>query len=232
MSRPTALIPLFLCLTFCLPTGPAEAQSRSRDAEEPDEIVFCVLKYGGGGDWYNGLAGIRNFIISFRQITGLPIAPREKVVTLLDDSLFQHPFLFLNGHGNFVLTDPEVRRLRLYLENGGFLFCNDDYGLDANLRRELTKVFPDNPLVEVPYSHPVYRCWFQFPSGPPKIHEHDGGPARGYGIFINGRLALYYASEADIADGWEEEWVHNDDASVREQAVRMGVNILICSLTQ
>jgi hypothetical protein len=232
MNRSARFCILLAGLLFLFPARDIPGQPSERSDGEPDEIVFCVLKYGGGGDWYNGLAGVRNFIIAFRQITGLSIAPREKVVTLLDDELFQYPFLYLNGHGNISLTDAEVRRLRLYLENGGFLFCNDDYGLDSSLRRELAKVFPDNPLVEVPFSHPLYRCWFQFPSGPPKVHEHDGGPARGFGIFLNGRLALYYASEADIADGWEEEWVHNDPASIREQAVHLGVNILICSLTQ
>lgn len=228
MTPPLRLLIPIVVLGLLLST-PSSGQRTSAD---PDEVVFSVLKYGGGGDWYNGISGVRNFIVAFRQITGIPIAPRERVVTLLDDRLFEQPFLFLNGHGNIVLSDAEARRLRLYLENGGFLFCNDDYGLDPHLRRELKKVFPDKELVEVPYDHPIYHCWFSFPDGLPKIHEHDAKPPQGFGIFLNGRLTLFYAYESDIADGWEEEWVHGDPAELREQAVRMGVNILICALSQ
>ena len=166
----------------------------------------------------------------FKKITGLQIAPREKIVSILDDDLFEYPFLFLTGHGNIVFSDAEIKRLRLYLENGGFLFCNDDYGLDANLRRELKKVFPDIPLVEVPWDHPIYHCWFSFPKGLPKIHEHDGKPPQGFGIFINGRLVLFYDYESDIANGWEEGWVYNDPPELRQKAIEMGVNILCYTL--
>ena len=206
--------------------GPAAAN----DYEDRSRFVFAVLKYNGGGDWYNGLTGVRNLLLFCQKNTDLRISLKEKVVGLLDDDLFNYPFLYMNGHGNVVMSDQEVKRLRLYLENGGFLFCNDDFGIDPYFRREMKRVFPDKELTELPFSSPVYHTVYDFPSGVPKIHQHEGGAPRGYGLFLNGRMAVFYDFDADIADGWEEEWVHNDPSDVRNKALQMGVNIITYAL--
>ncbi len=197
---------------------------------EEYDFVFAVLKYNGGGDWYNGITGIRNLLYEISKRTPLKVAPREKIVTLLDDDLFLYPFIWINGHGNIRFSDEEVKRLRKYLYSGGFLFCNDDYGLDKSLRREMKKVFPDKEFVEVPFSHPIYHIFYDFPNGLPKIHEHYPGPPKGYGIFIGDRLAVFYAYNADIGDGWEKEEVFHDPPEKREQAIRMGINIIYYAL--
>jgi len=195
-----------------------------------DTFVFAVLKYDGGGDWYNGLTGVRHLLLYTQQNTDLKVNLKEKVVSLLDDDLFLYPFLYINGHGNITLNSEEQDRLKMYLENGGFLFCNDDYGLDKFLRRELKKIFPDKDLSEVPFSNPIYHSYFDFDEGLPKIHKHEGGAPKGYGLFVDNKLVLYYDYDADIADGWEEQWVHHDPWKIRESALKMGVNILYYAL--
>lgn len=194
------------------------------------DFVFAVVKYGGGGDWYNGLTGVRNLLKKIEQRTSLKVYPKEKIVTLTDDDLFLYPFIYINGHGNIRFTEEEVIRLRRYLYNGGFLFCNDDYGLDVYLRREMKKVFPDKEFVEVPFSHPIYHVYYKFPQGIPKIHEHYPGPPKGYGIFLNNRLVVFYAYNSDIGDGWEKEEVHHDPPEKREAAIKMGINIIYYAL--
>lgn len=195
------------------------------------DFIFAVVKYGGGGDWYNGLSGVRNFLRYLNKWTDIKAAPVEKVVSIMDEDLFLYPFIYINGHGNIIFLPEEVSRLRTYLQSGGFLFCNDDYGLDKNLRREMKKVFPDKEFVEVPFNHPIYHCYYSFPQGLPKIHEHNNKPPKGYGIFVGGRLVVFYDYEADIADGWEEEKVFNDPAEKREAALKMGINIVYYSMT-
>ena len=202
------------------------------DYEGKSSFVFAVLKYGGGGDWYTGLTGVRNLLLFAQKNTDIKVALREKVVSILDDDLFQYPFLFINGHGNILFNDKETERLRIYLRNGGFLFVNDSYGLDPAFRREMKKVFPDKELVEVPFDHPLYHCYYEFPDGVPKVHKHDDKPPKGYGLFIDNRMVAYYNVEADIADGWEEEWVHHDPLEVRTKALQMGVNIILYAMTQ
>ena len=138
----------------------------------------------------------------------------------------------MTGHGNIRLTDAEVAALREYLDGGGFLHADDNYGLDESFRREIARVYPDGQLVDVPLDHPIYHIFFEFPRGTPKIHEHDGKPAQGLGIFRNGRLVVFYSYQSDLGDGWEDPDVHHDPQPVRLQALRMGLNLFVYSLTQ
>ena len=82
----------------------------------------------------------------------------------------------MTGHGNVVFNTQESENLRAYLLGGGFLFINDDYGMDPYIRVAIKKVFPELDLVELPYSHPIFHQKYEFPNGIPKIHEHDGKP--------------------------------------------------------
>jgi hypothetical protein len=95
----------------------------------------------------------------------------------------------------------------------------------------MARLFPDRPLVEVPLDHPVYNLFYQFPDGLPKVHEHDGLPAQGLGVFIDGRLAVFYTYQSDLGDGWEDAGVHDDPPEIREQAIRMGVNLFLYALS-
>jgi hypothetical protein len=183
------------------------------------------LQYGGGGDWYANPSSLPNLLAAVRERTGLVVADRERAVKLTDPGLWDLPYLYMTGHGNVTLSDDEVRLLRRYLENGGFLHADDNYGMDQAFRREITRVFPDHPLVEVPLDHPIYHLVYEFPDGVPKIHEHDGKPAQGFGIFLGSRLVVYYSYETDLGDGWEDATVHNDPPEKREAALRMGVNL-------
>jgi hypothetical protein len=161
-----------------------------------------------------------------RRQTAIPVAAREQAVRLTDPALWDLAFLHATGHGNLRFSDAELPVLRRWLVQGGFLHVDDNYGLDAAFRREVARLFPDRPLVEVPLDHPIYALVHRFPEGVPKIHEHDGEPARGYGIFVDGRLVLFYSHQSDLSDGWEDPDVHGDAPAVREAALRMGVNLV------
>ncbi len=188
------------------------------------------LHYDGGGDWYANPSSLPNLLKAIAERTGLRMATRETVVRLDDDALWQVPFLHMTGHGNVRWSDRDLTTLRRYLELGGFLHMDDNYGMDESARREIARLFPDRPLVEVPLDHPIYSVVYPFPRGIPKIHEHDGKPAQGFGIFLDGRLVLYYSYETDLGDGWEDPEVHGDPPEKREEALRMGVNLFVYAL--
>lgn len=204
--------------------------ARDAEAQEAHTVRLAIVKYGGGGDWYEGITPMPRFISFVRRNTGIDVAPEAEVVELSNDKLYTYPFLFLTGHGNVVFSETEARRLRRYLENGGFLYIDDDYGLDPYIRREMKKVFPEQDFVELPFNHGIYSAHYDFPDGLPKIHEHDGKPPQGFGLFHNGRLVVYYTYETNISDGWESPDVHGNPPEVREKALRMGVNILTYAL--
>lgn len=198
-------------------------------AQDSHEITLARVHYGGGGDWYSG-DPLPNLIEYLREHTLLDIDPEPATAELDNDNLYQYPFLYLNGHGNVFFSEREAARLQRYLEGGGFLYINDDYGLDESIRREMEKIFPDQEFVELPASHAIYSIHYDFPDGLPKIHEHDGAAAQGFGLFYEGRLCVFYAFESDLADGWEDRGVHNNPPEIREQALKMGVNLVVYAM--
>ena len=200
-------------------------------AREAPRLTIARLQYDGGGDWYANPSSLPNLLAAIRQRTALPVETSEARVTIMDDRLWDYPFLHMTGHGNVKFSDAEVLRLREYLERGGFLHADDNYGLDESFRREMKRVFPDRELVDVPLSHPIYHVVYDFPKGIPKIHEHDGKPARGFGIFLGDRLAVYYSYSSDLGNGWEDTATYHDPPALHEAALRMGVNLFVYAVT-
>ena len=189
------------------------------------------LKYAGGGDWYNDPSGEVNLLQYIERETNIDTNPQYIFVDLATDDIFRYPFLFLTGHGNIVFSENEAERLRTYLENGGFLYVDDDYGLNKAFRREIKKVFPEYDLLELPFNHGVYHSVYEFDNGPPKIHQHDEKAPQGYGIFIEERLVVYYTYESNISDGWADEEVHDNPPEMREKALRFGTNLVVWVLS-
>ena len=187
---------------------------------------LAVLQYGGGGDWYSNPTALPNLIRFCNEQIRTTLYTRPQVVRPNDQALFDYPMVHMTGHGNVYFTEEEASTLREYLLSGGFLHIDDNYGMDQYLRRELSKVFPDKELKELPASHPIFQGPFPFPNGLPKIHEHDQGRPQAFGISHQGRLVLLYTYESDLGDGWEDPEVHNDPMDIRLKALQMGANIV------
>lgn len=194
-------------------------------------VTVARLKYDGGGNWYWGRSALPNLHKFLAENTAIEVHDEEVAVTATDPEFFKYPFLFLTGHGNISFSEKETAALRTYLENGGFLFANDSYGLANAIRREFKKVFPEKDFVELPFSHPVYHTLYDFPNGLPKIHKHDDKPPQGFGIIVDDRVCVFFAYESDIGDGWEDEEVYNDPPEKRLAALRMGANLVAYALT-
>lgn len=185
----------------------------------------AVLKYAGGGDWYANPTAVPNLIRFSNENNRTALVPKPKTVEADSEELLFYPILFMTGHGNVVFNEKAVVNLRNYLISGGFLHISDNYGIDTSVRREMKKVFPELEFLEVPMDHPVYHQKFSF-SQLPKIHEHDGKRAQGFGLFYNERLVCFYDYESDLSDGWEDESIHNDPYELRLKALQMGANII------
>ena len=200
-------------------------------ADAQSGLSIGRLHYDGGGDWYANPSSLPNLVAAISERTTLVVSEQERVVRLTDPELWDLPFVHMTGHGNISFSEQEVRILRRYLEGGGFLHADDNYGMDESFRREIAKVFPEQPLVEVPLEHPVYHIVYEMRQGLPKIHEHDGEPAQGFGIFLGDRLVVFYSYQSDLGDGWEDADVHDDPTDLREKALEMGVNLFVYAVT-
>lgn len=220
-------LPLLLALLLTVPPVVAAPTP-------PGARAFGIarLKYGGGGDWYGNQTSLRNLLAALPTRAGITVAGDDAaVVEAGSAALFQYPFVYAAGHGNLKWSEAEARNLRRWLEAGGFLWVDDDYGLAPAFRREVRKVFPDAELVELPFDHALFREPNPFPQGLPKIHEHDGGPARAFGIVRDGRLCILFTFDCDLGDGLEDAEVHRDPPEKREAALRMAINIVHHALT-
>ena len=211
------------------PVDPAEREREK--LVDASRAHIARIRYGGGGDWYSDPSSIPNLLREFTARTGIPTAKTEFVIELADPGLFAHPFLYMTGHGNIKLTREELERLRGHLLAGGFLWADDCYGMDPSFRGMVRELFPERELVLLPLEHELYHSFYDL-DGPPKIHEHDRKPPQGYGVLDDGRVMIFYTYESDIGDGLEDADVHNDPSEKREQAVRMGVNVLYYALTR
>ncbi|UCF18369.1 MAG: DUF4159 domain-containing protein [Gemmatimonadota bacterium] len=199
---------------------------------EPTRLTIARLHYGGGGDWYANPSSLPNLLQRIARDTRLPVASREVVVTPLSPELRDYPYIYMTGHGDVRFNEEEGAALRDYLLTGGFLHADDNYGMDIPFRREIGRLFPGKELVPIPLDHPVYRIVHEFPDGLPKVHEHDGLPAEGLGVFHDGRLIVFYSYQSDLGDGWEDSDVHDDPGEVREAALKMGVNLFVFAMVQ
>ncbi len=203
------LLLLFVCFSI---------RSNSQD--------LAIVKYKGGGDWYSNPTALPNLISYCNANIKTKMNAKPKVVDIGSIDIFQFPMLHMTGHGNVFFSEEDAENLKKYLTSGGFLHIDDNYGMEPYIKKELKKVFPNQDLLELPKTHPIFTTAYAFPSGLPKIHEHDGKRPQALGLFHKNRLVLLFTFESDLGDGWEDPEVHNDPPEVREKALQMGANIV------
>lgn len=213
---------ILIMIGFLLASSWSFAQTESKVAR---------IKYRGGGDWYNDPSSLSNLIAFTSDKVTMNVSTSYDDVALGSRNLHEYSFAFLTGHGTITVNRAEADNLRKFLENGGFLYIDDDYGLDSHVRNMLKLAFPEENLIELPLNHAIYHQVYDFDTGLPKVHEHDNKPARGYGLFVKGRMVVFYTYESNLSDGWANPEVHNNPPSLRLKALEMGANILVYALT-
>lgn len=213
MKKLLAILSLFILLAQAM-------------AQQSPTLKIGLIKYKGGGDWYADPTALPNLMRFCNQELHTSFAGEPSIVEAGSIDLFNYPLVHITGHGNIIFSPDESQNLRTYLEAGGFLYIDDNYGLDSYIRHEMKKVFPDQEFTELPAGHPIFHQKFDFPDGLPKIHEHDKKRPQAFGLYIANRLVCLYTYESDISDGWEDPSVHKDPPEARQKALRMGANII------
>lgn len=201
-------------------------------AQGNSAFKIARVQYQGGGDWYNSPTTLTNMARYANEHLPISIEEEYDDVQIGSRDIFDYPFLYISGHGNITLNNSEMENLRRYLENGGFLYIDDDYGMDPYVRPLLERLFPDEELLELPGDHPVYNNIYSFPSGrPPKIHEHDGEAPQAFAIYREGRMVLLYTYESNPTDGWAYD-EHENPEELVQASLQFGANLLVYVFTE
>ena len=199
---------------------------------------IAVLKYNGGGDWYANPTSLPNLVEFCNKNINTNIKREIATVEVGSLDIFNYPFLHMTGHGNVVFSAKEAENLRNYLLSGGFLHIDDNYNFDKTFFKEIKKVFPEKEWVVLPIEHEIFNIYYKFNEGLPKIHKHDNKKPQALGLFHNNKMIALYALECDLGDGWESNEEHERvtgkklPPKKREEALKMGANIIIFALKQ
>lgn len=207
------------------------------DPQAAGRMFMAQIVYDG--EWRTRHAGISVLLQQFNQKTEIPVTFSMRELRLSDPRVFDSPLLYLTGHEDFALNNDEVRGLREYLTNGGFLFaeaCCGRRGFAQAFERELRRALPEHALIPIPAHSPVY----QLPNRidrigvTPALAAHMGNqstiPPQLRGVEINGNFAVIF-SPYGLAGGWEmsqSPYAHGyDDVG----ALILGENILMYAIT-
>ena len=231
------------------------------DAFRHDVFTFVRVRYSsngsrfgrrGGGGWDVDYPDADlNFAYRLQEMTSLKVHPEGKALRLTDPELFEYPFIYMVEPGALYLFDEEVKALRRYLLNGGFLMVDDFWGEAewANFYQQIKRVFPDRSLVELPLDHPIFHCVFDLEQKPQIPSVGHARRYRGTGrtwerpdakevhfkaIFDDqDRMMAIICHNTDLGDGWEEEatdpWYFREFSE--KKAYPMGINIVFYAMT-
>jgi hypothetical protein len=238
---------------------------------QKDVFTFVRIQYSSGGGRYGGYgdrwgrgrwtidAPDSDLNLSYRlqQLTSLKVDPNGRVLEITDPALFDFPWIYIVEPGGLIFSDEEVKTLRRYLLNGGFLMVDDFWG-DAewdNFYREIKRVFPEREPEELPMEHPIFHCVFdlkleknqmQIPNIGQGVQSqwshvtwepnHVGNTRDVHfkGIFDDkGRMMAMICHNTDNGDGWEREG--ESEYYFREfsekKAYPLGINIIFYAMT-
>lgn len=254
MQNKTAIILLVLT------AGAAMAQSRwnregqlSTDLNTSAEFAFTRVIFtsgysrlpGPGNDpWRDWPEADAHFINGVKRLTSVDIENTSRAITLMDEQLFDHPWIYALEVGTWLLSQQEADNLREYLLRGGFLVIDDFHGTVqwAGFMRSMKMVFPDRQIVDLSTDDAVMGMHFDVDMTKhiPGIMalrygvtwEHDGYVPTWRGIYDDdGRLMVVINWNVDLGDAWEladKPWYPEEYTAL---AYRFGINYVLYAMT-
>jgi hypothetical protein len=155
----------------------------------------------------------------------------ERKVKLTDPELYETPFLFMNGHNDFILSDEELANLRKYLSHGGFFFasgCCTNPNFPKAWRRELARLFPNEQVQPIAYEHLFYRSFYKIDRIRCLNERRD---IHLEGLFLKGRLVAVLCEDGLCCSFSANNSCNESNGVSPEDGRRLALNIAIYALT-
>lgn len=242
-------VPFFAIAAICV-----AGDSRSLPKPQPESfhefefirLIYTTNPYGvSRGNWLTDWPDAEaNLLQGVRRLSRIDIAPEGGRVAIMDDSLFDHPWIYAVEVGGLMFNDEEAKRMREYFDRGGFLMVDDFHGTVEwrGFEQAMRKVFPDRPIVEIPVTHPIFKLQFdldnsiQIPGMAALVrgvtYERDGDVPHWRGIFDDkGRLMVVIDFNMDLGDAWELADRPDYDIRYTTRAYKFAINYILYSMT-
>lgn len=222
------------------------------DAGEKTEYAFARLRYqsaGGrrrGGSWgTDSNKAERQFVQGVRRLTRVHTRSVEEIIEADSDEMYNWPWLYAVEVGHWYLSDSQAKRLREYLDRGGFLMVDDFHGMYEweVFMESLRKVFPDRPVVDIEDDHPIFNALYSLKERAQVPGRHviysgrtyersDGVEPKWRAVFDDkNRIQVAICFNMDHGDAWE--WADHPQYPEKfaSLAYRIGINYLVYSMT-
>jgi hypothetical protein len=145
-----------LLLPLCIPIAFAQVN-------EDKHATFFMGRIRYSANDGNDCSGVGQDLMKLVSRASTLKVQEERKVKLTDANLYETPFLFMNGHNDFVLTEAELENLRIYFSHGGFFFasgCCTSPNFPKAWRREFNRIFTNEKVKAIPYEHLIYRSFY------------------------------------------------------------------------
>jgi len=228
---------------------PATPERLDRGGREPfprGRLYVGSLRHTGGCD--AAPRALLTLLETAHRELNLRVGREKRELSLADDALFDYPLVFMQGRNDFHLTDAEREPLRTYVERGGIVLANAicaSRRFTEAFRREMNATFPDHPLKPIPKDDPLLsRQYGGFDLS--TVGRRDpqraspGEPLRDVvrqvapeleGIRLGDRYGVIF-SPYDLSCALEKHDSLECPGYVREDAARIGLNVLLYALQQ
>lgn len=267
LRRPVATVVcsvLFVCAAFGWQRGRQRAWEiftdserdlvLPSDAKEKAEFNWARLRYPAlrasgmwamRGHWtVDYPKADRQFLQGLRRLSRVQSKSVEHVVDLVTDDIFNYPFVYVVEPGHWDLPDEQAKKLREFLDRGGFLMTDDFHGTFewGVFTASLNRAIPDRTIVDIPDDDPIFHTLynlderFQVPGivNYPfdKTYEYDGFEPRWRAVRDEkGRIVVSICHNMDLGDAWE--WADHPryPEKYASLAYRVGINMIVYAMT-
>jgi hypothetical protein len=200
--------------------------------EFPDkQATFFMGRVRYSSNDGNDCGGVGHDLMQLVSRASTLAIQEERKVRLTDPELFETPFLFMNGHNDFVLSDEELANLRKYLSRGGFFFasgCCTNPNFPKAWRREFGRLFPNEMVKSIPYDHLIYRSFY-------KIDRirclNESRDIHLEGLFLEGRLVAVLCEDGLCCSFSANNSCNEAKGVSPEDGQKLALNIAVYALT-
>jgi hypothetical protein len=227
-KRGDAMKTRLLLAVFLVTLGSGPGWGQGKD---DSQATFFMGRIKYSSNQGNDCANVGNELMQLISRTSTVKIQQERRLKLTDPELFETPFVFMNGHDDFILSQAEVECLKKYLSHGGFYFasgCCTNPRFPKAWRREFGRIFPGEQVRTIPYDHLIYRSFYKIDRIP---CLHEPRDIKLEGLFYQGNLVAVMCEDGLCCAFSMNNGCNQGKGVSPEDGKKLALNIAVYALT-